>query len=488
MKKSLLFYVTVLLIFSSGIYLVLSAGSQLEAGISASKLRDEPSTSAAFHSQREILEAIWNNVSSVLGEHLREPLSILLLQIIVILFAARLVSAFFVKIGQPPVIGEMVAGIILGPSLLGMLFPQALSFLFPAPSMGALRLLSQIGVILFMFVVGMEINVRQLREKARDAVIISHASIIAPFFLGVTVSLLIYRHFAPSNISFTSFALFMGVAMSVTAFPVLARIVKERGLSNSYLGSTAIACAAVDDVTAWCILASVIAVVKLNGIGSSALTIFLTLAFTVFMLRILKPRLNRVADKSVDIQNNGNRIVVGALVLAFISAYFTEVIGIHALFGAFLAGAAMPDSSPIRSFTRDKIATFSSVALLPLFFAFTGLRTQITLLNDWQSWLACAGIIAVAIIGKLGGSMLAARWAGMNWPDSISIGVLMNTRGLMELVVLNIGYDLGILPDRIFASMVLMALVTTCMTGPLLSLIEFVTRKGMGQERLVTTA
>jgi len=439
-------------------------------------------------SQPDIPENIWSNIGSVLRGHLREPLSILLLQIIVILIAARLINGLFLKVGQPPVIGEMIAGIILGPSFLGLLFPKALSFLFPTDSMGTLRLLSQIGVILFMFIVGMEINARQLQEKARAAVIVSHASIIAPFFLGVTVSLLIYRPFAPPNIPFTSFALFMGVAMSVTAFPVLARIIEEREMSNSYLGSTVIACAAVDDVTAWCVLGAVIAVVKVNGIGASALTILLAPAFTAFMLCILKPRLGRLIGEDVEIRKNGNGIVVGALALAFISAFITEVSGMHALFGAFLAGAVMPNDSRVRSFLRDKLATFSSAALLPLFFAFTGLRTQISLLNDWQSWLACAGIIAVAIAGKLGGSMMAARWSGMSWTDSVSIGVLMNTRGMMELVVLNIGYDLGILPGRIFAIMVLMALVTTCMTGPLLSLVELISRKRTEQKQLVVRA
>jgi Kef-type K+ transport system membrane component KefB len=487
MKKDILFYVAVLLIFSSGIYLVLSFGSRLKSGISASEQRNRQVVTNS-PSQGELAEDTRNNISSALYEHLRNPLSILLLQVIVILITARLISGLFFKLGQPSVIGEMIAGIILGPSLLGALFPKAMSFLFPASSMEPLRLLGQIGVILFMFIVGLEINGQQLQQKARAAVTISHASIIVPFFLGVTVSLLIYPFFASSSIPFTSFALFMGVAMSVTAFPVLARIIEDRGMSNSYLGSTAIACAAVDDVTAWCVLASVIAVVKLQGIGASALTIFLALAFTIFMLCILKRQLNRVIGSVADIRENSNGIVAGALALAFISAYFTEIIGVHALFGAFLAGAVIPAAGAVRPFLRNKLTTFSSVALLPLFFAFTGLRTQITLLNDWQSWLAGAGIIAAAIAGKLGGSTLAARWAGINWTDSISIGVLMNTRGLMELVVLNIGYDLGILPARIFAIMVLMALVTTCMTGPLLSLVEFVARKGIEQERLATTA
>jgi Kef-type K+ transport system membrane component KefB len=481
MKNNLLLYLVALVISGACIYLVLLSGSHLESGGRPSQQHEQHSSTAGPASQQQ--ESTKGDISKVFHEHLREPLSILLLQIIVILIMSRLVSRLFHKIGQPSVIGEMVAGLILGPSLLGMLFPNAMSFLFPTSSMGTLRSLSQIGVILFMFIVGTEINVRYLKEKARAAVIISHASIVAPFFLGVALSLLIYHSFAPSNISFTSFALFMGVAMSITAFPVLARIIEERGMSNSYLGSTAIACAAVDDVTAWCILATVIAVVKMNGMGPSMLTIFLAVAFTAFMLFVLKPRLNRMIGEGVEIGKNGNSILVCALVLAFISAYITEVIGIHALFGAFLAGAVMPATSTVRAFLKDKLAAFSSVALLPLFFAFTGLRTQISLLNDWQGWLVCAGMIAVAIAGKLAGGMLAARWAGMSWSDSISIGVMMNTRGLMELVVLNIGYDLGILSGRIFAIMVLMALVTTCMTGPLLSLIEFATRKEIVKER-----
>ncbi len=486
MKKNLLIYLVVLVISGACIYLILLSGSHLESGSPA--LREYQGHSDTAGSQSRQKENTITSIGEVLHEHLREPISILLLQVIVILIVSRAVSLLFHKIGQPSVIGEMVAGLLLGPSLLGMLFPNVMSFLFPASSMGTLRSLSQIGVILFMFIVGTEINVRHLKEKARAAVIISHTSIIVPFILGVTASLLIYRSFSPSTISFTSFALFMGVAMSVTAFPVLARIIDERGMSNSYLGSTAIACAAVDDVTAWCILATVIAVVKMNGIWPSALTIFLALAFTAFMLYVLKPRLNRVIGEGVEIGKNGSGILVFALVLAFISAYFTEVIGIHALFGAFLAGAVMPATSTVSSFLRDKIAAFSSTALLPLFFAFTGLRTQISLLDDWQSWLVCAGIIAVAIVGKLGGGMLAARWAGMSWFDSISIGVLMNTRGLMELVVLNIGYDLGILSGRIFAIMVLMALVTTCMTGPLLSLLALTERKEIVKEQPATIA
>lgn len=470
MNRNLLLYVAVFLMFGLGIYIALAYGPWLESEKYASEQSDRPSAAASL--RRNQSETAPSNISKVLVENLREPLSTLLLQVITILIAARLVGALFLKIGQPPVIGEMVAGILIGPSLLGSAFPNISSFLFPTSSMGVLRLLSQIGVILFMFMVGMEVNARQLQEKARAAVVISHAGIITPFFLGVAVSLLIYRPFAPSNISFTSFALFMGVAMSVTAFPVLARIIEERGLSNSYLGNTTIACAAIDDITAWCILSLVIAFVKKEGTGAAWLTIFLALTFTVIMLFVVKPQLNRVVGGYIWSEKNGRGVAAGVLTFVFVSAYLTEVIGIHALFGAFLAGVILPTATALRAFLRESLATFSSAVLLPLFFAFTGLRTQIGLLDNWQSWLACIGIFTVAIAGKLGGCTLAARWAGMSWRDSVSIGALMNTRGLMELVVLNIGYDLGILPERIFAMMVLMALTTTFLTGPLLSLVE----------------
>ena len=300
---------------------------------------------------------------------------------------------------------------------------------------------------------------------------ISHASIIVPFLLGSALSLFLYQDLAPAGTSFNAFALFIGVAMSITAFPVLARILEDRKLTNTTLGSIAITCAAVDDVTAWCILALVIALVKSTGLAGSALTIGLTLAFAATMILLVRPQLARVV-KDPDSEQHRRRLV--PLILAFVlcCALISETIGIHALFGAFIAGVVMPPSTGFRIFLKDKLEAFNSYALLPLFFVFTGLRTQVGLLNDWQDWLMCAVIILVAIAGKLGGSMLMSRWTGMSWTQSFSIGVLMNTRGLVELVVLNIGYDLGILSGRIFAMMVLMALVTTFMTGPLLSLVR----------------
>jgi Kef-type K+ transport system membrane component KefB len=373
-------------------------------------------------------------------------------------------------IGQPPVMGEMIAGIVLGPSVLGLIFPDAMAFLFPPASLETLRLLSQIGVVIFMFIVGMEVEVQHLREKGSAAVMISHASIIVPFLLGTALSLFLYQDLAPQGTSFNAFALFIGVAMSITAFPVLARILEDRKLSQTYLGTIAITCAAIDDVTAWCILALVIALVKATGIEISLITIVLTLIFAAAMFFFVRPQLGRVI-KEPDSQLHRRRLVPIILAFFLLCALITETIGIHALFGAFVAGVVMPSSPEFRAFLKDKWA-FGSYALLPLFFAFTGLRTQVGLLNDPNDWLLCLVIILVAIAGKLGGSMLMGRWTGMTWSNAFAIGVLMNTRGLVELVVLNIGYDLGILSGRIFAMMVLMALVTTFMTGPLLSLVK----------------
>jgi Kef-type K+ transport system membrane component KefB len=368
--------------------------------------------------------------------------------------------------------GEMVAGLFLGPSLLGLLSPETMAFIFPASSMVTLRLLSQIGVVLFMFVVGMELNVQHLREKGSAAVMISHASIIVPFLLGATLSVYLYSSLAPLHTSFNAFALFIGIAMSITAFPVLARILEDQKLTHTRLGSIAITCAAVDDATAWCILAIVIAIVKSSAIASGFITILLVLVFTVLMLFVIRPQVEKLVRHRIADERQRREFIPATLAFALLSAVFTEVIGIHALFGAFLAGVVMPPLPQFRLFLKEKLETFSSAALLPLFFAFTGLRTQIGLLNDWNGWILCLGIIGVAIAGKLGGSALMARWTGMTWHDAVSVGILMNTRGLVELVVLNIGYDLGILSDRIFTMMVLMALVTTFMTGPLLSLVK----------------
>lgn len=368
--------------------------------------------------------------------------------------------------------GEMVAGIVLGPSLLGWMAPQVTSFLFPQSSMTTLSVFSQVGVVLFMFIVGVELDLQHLKERASEAIMVSHASIVVPFLLGAALSLNLYQTLGTPTSAFTSFALFMGIAMSITAFPVLARILQDRGISKSPLGITALACASIDDVSAWCILAFVIAVVNANGFVAAGVTIGLTVLFTLAMLVLVKPFVETFIDRNVEKHHHSRLMLAGMVAFALACAWFTETIGIHALFGGFLAGVVMPSSPAVQTFLKERIESFSSSALLPLFFVFTGLRTRINLLNDWNSWLVCLVIIAVAILGKLGGSMLMARWTKMSWRDAYAIGVLMNTRGLIELVVLNIGYDLGILSDRIFAMMVIMALTTTFMTAPLLSIVK----------------
>jgi Kef-type K+ transport system membrane component KefB len=349
--------------------------------------------------------------------------------------------------------------------------------IFPVAALGALKLLSQIGVCLFMFVVGMELNVAHLRHKAHTAVVVSHVSILLPYFLGVAVSLVLFTTLAGPGVSFISFALFMGISMSITAFPVLARILQERHLDKSALGSTAIACAAVDDVTAWSILACVVAIVRSTGFASTAFSLGLVIVFVVVMLWIIRPRLPRwfAADTLVGARLDKG-IIAAVLVFTFTSALITEVIGIHALFGAFIAGVVMPAKPEFRDYLKVRLENFSSVFLLPLFFAFTGLRTQIGLINTVENWMFWLLITFIATFGKLGGSMFAARLTGMNWIDSFSLGALMNTRGLMELIAINIGYDLGILSPPIFAMLVLMALVTTFMTGPLLTFTDSLRR------------
>lgn len=407
----------------------------------------------------------------------KHPLAILILQIFSIIFVARIFSWLMNKIGQPTVIGEIIAGIFLGPSILGYFYPSVSTFLFPVESLQNLQFLSQIGLILFMFIIGMELDIKVLKKSAHDAIVVSHASIIIPYFLGVGLAYFLYQNFAPNNISFTAFALFIGIAMSITAFPVLARIVQEKGLTKDRLGILAITCAAVDDVTAWSLLAAVIAIVKAGSITSALFTIAFSAVYVVFMLLGVKRFLNKIAQIYFTRETVNKPILALIFGILLLSSYLTEVIGIHALFGAFIAGVIIPANESFRRILAEKIEDFSLVFLLPLFFVYTGLRTEIGLLNDINLWIVCLLIIIVAVTGKFIGSALAAKFVGQNWHDSLILGALMNTRGLMELVVLNIGYDLGILSPQVFAMLVLMALSTTFMTGPSIELIERISRR-----------
>ncbi len=392
-----------------------------------------------------------------------------LLALAAVILVGRLFAGLLKWFGQPPVIGEVLAGIALGPSLFAW-FGYDASPLLPKEVAPYLAIIAQLGVILYMFLVGLDFNPGQLKSHVFAAVAISHASIIVPFLLGVALAWPLFERLAPSEIPFLSFALFMGVAMAVTAFPVLARILTDRGIASSDLGVLALSCAAVDDVTAWCLLALVSGVVKSQA-GGAVYVVAFSLAYIGAMLFAVRPVAGRLIARA-----DGRGLSATAVAIVFaallLSAWTTEAIGIHAVFGAFLLGVVIPHDSHIAQSLKGGLEQVVTVLLLPAFFAYTGMRTRIGLVNGWEQWLICGVIILVASLGKFGGTLAAARLAGLDWRTSSSLGILMNTRGLMELIVLNIGLDLGVISPTLFAMMVLMALATTLATTPLLGFVD----------------
>jgi len=410
-------------------------------------------------------------------------LKTLIIQICVILVASYSVGWLLSRIHQPQVVGEMVAGVLLGPSLLGWVAPQFSAALFPPESLSYLNALSQIGLLLFMFVVGVELDRQKLRQLGRSAVIISQTSIVVPFILGAGLALFLYPRLSDPSVSFTGFFLFMGTAMSVTAFPVLARILTEKKLLNTRVGTIAIACAAVDDATAWFLLAIIIAVVR-SSLNQTALWQLLAglVIYLGIMFLAIKPLLTRLPSQI------GPGLMGIMLLVVLGSSLTTELLGIHMLFGAFLAGVIMPKNEEFVKEIRGKMGALPVALFLPLFFALTGLRTNINLINDSRLLLYCGLIVVVAVAGKLGGSLLAARFMGIKWSEATAIGVLLNTRGLIELVILNIGLDLGVLSKPLFSMMVLMAILTTLMTGPALSLLGYHEYEGTEPDELTSTA
>jgi Kef-type K+ transport system membrane component KefB len=395
-------------------------------------------------------------------------LALLTLQVVVIVGTARLAGAAVARLGQPRVVGEIVAGLLLGPSLLGRAAPGLSAVLFPPASLGFINALSQFGLLLFMFLVGLDVDPAQLRRRAHAAVVTSHASISVPFLFGVLLSLALYTRFAPAGVGFAAFALFVGAAMSVTAFPVLARILSDRGMTGTPLGAIAIACAAVDDVTAWCILAAVVLVAQAADMTALIPTLGGTLIYVVAMVTLGRYLLAWLAGRAEGRSASTEGFVAAVLLVTFGSAWITERLGIHGVFGAFLVGLLVPRGTAVVRALPGRLHDAMAILLLPLFFVFTGLRTTLTLISGGTLWAICAIVILVAIVGKLGASAVAARVTGMPWRDALSLGALMNTRGLMELVILNVGLDVGVLSPTLFAMMVLMALVTTAMTAPLL--------------------
>lgn len=394
-------------------------------------------------------------------------LSLTLLQIIVIVLSARVASALLKWLGQPPVVGEVTAGILLGPSALGAFAPELSARLFPAGSIPTLLSLSQIGLVLFMFLVGLEFAPELMRERRHDVVVISHTSIVVPFILGTALALYLYPRVAEPHVTFRGFALFLGTAMSITAFPVLARILTERNLLRTKLGNTVIACAAVDDVTAWCVLAFVVMTVRAGDASHFAIGLVLLVAYVLLMLFTIRPLLANLLPRIGRVVSSETLIAI-VLLIVLASAGTTEILGIHALFGAFFVGAILPREGVLVETLVTHTRSLTTILFLPLFFAITGLRTNVGLLRGGEMWICCALILLCAIVGKFGGATLSAVAVGFRWREAAAIGVLMNTRGLMEMVVLNIGLDIGVVSRPLFTMIVLMALVTTGMTTPIL--------------------
>ena len=394
-----------------------------------------------------------------------------LLALVVIVIAARILGSVFRWLHQPQVMGEVVAGLLLGPSFLGWLAPQLSSQLLPPVIAPFLAVIAQVGVILFMFLVGLELDTNLLRQRTRATIAISHTSIVVPFLLGAGLALWLYPRFAEPSVSFTAFALFIGVAMSVTAFPVLARILTDTKMQTGRMGVLALACAAVDDVTAWCLLALVVGVARAQP-GRVLLTVASAIAFILFVLLVARRGAVWLVRRQTSQGTTTQPMFAIVCVSLLVSALLTERVGIHALFGAFLLGAIVPHDSQLARDIREKCEDIVVVLFLPVFFAFTGMRTQIGLLQEFADWLVCIVIILVASLGKFGGSFFAARITGSDSREAAALGILMNTRGLMELVVLNVGLDFGVLSPALFAMFVLMAMVTTLATTPILQALS----------------
>ncbi len=398
-----------------------------------------------------------------------DALGHVLLALMAVLAVGRLLGVLFRYAGQPPVIGEVLGGIALGPSVLGRLWPDAAAFVLPPSVAPQLEAVALLGVVLYMFLVGLELDPEALGGRARSAVAIAHCGIVVPFVTGAALALYLYPRLAGEGVPFTGFALFTGVAMSITAFPVLARILSDRRMQRTPVGVLALGCAAVGDVTAWCLLAFVVGLARSDP-GGPFVVLGLTAAYVAFMIFVVRPVVARLAARpgAGRLTPNAFAAALGALLL---SALATQAIGVHALFGAFLLGAVVPHDSPVARALTRRLEDLVTVLLLPAFFAFTGMRTRIDLVAGAGDWLALGLIVLAATAGKLGGTSGAARLAGIGWRDAAALGLLMNTRGLMELIVLNVGLDLHILSPALFAMMVLMALATTVAATPLLQLL-----------------
>ncbi len=404
-------------------------------------------------------------------------MTLLLVQMAIILLVTVSCGWLALRLGQARVIGEIIGGILIGPSVLGRLSPDLSAHLFNPTSAATFDSLSTIGLILFLFLVGMDLDYEQLYKQRTTALVASGMSILLPFGMGALLAHSLRVRFAPQSIGSVPFVLFLGIAMSITAFPVLARILEERKLQTSPLGTTAILCAAVDDVAAWILLAFALALIgKSDGPASLSLRMAGLGTYLFLMLAVVRPlakwlvKRQKTAALSLELLS----VVVAGMLL---SAAATDAIGVHPLFGAFLAGICFPRVPRWQAAIRLRLDMLTSVLLLPLFFALTGMRTRLDLLSGGSTWLWAAIVLAAAVAGKMGGAALAARWSGQSWKDALALGALLNTRGLVELIVLNIAYNAGVFTPTLFTMLVVMALVTTMLTSPLLNLLRIDNRR-----------
>jgi K+:H+ antiporter len=396
----------------------------------------------------------------------------LVLQLSVVLVACRLTGDLFLKIRQPRVNGEMFAGILLGPTLLGRVAPHASSFLFPSSTLGFLNALGQLGVVLFMFMAGLEIDPAHLKGHGRAASASSLVSIVAPFLLAYPLALYLYPRVSSPSVNFTHFALFVGAATSITAFPMLARILSERSILTSRLGLVSITCAATAGVATWCVLSYIVMIIKNPHAGGTLVwTLAGIVAFGLAMFCGVRPLLLRF-DRDFQRRGavgEGGMAMIMILVLA--AGVCTGYLGLHPLFGAFLVGMIMPKDQRLVRYILERLHTITLAVLLPLYFAFSGIRTNLGAVHGAAMWMMCAVIVFVAVLGKAVAPMLAAWASGMPLRESAGLGALLNTRGLIALVVLNIGLDLKVISVALFSMMVVMALVNTVMTTWLLDMV-----------------
>lgn len=466
------FYVLMLLTAVGGFWLIRGYGETLKAPPRAKVVAEAvPGTTAAAATK-----------APAKGAHAPPVLFHVLLAMAAVIVAGRLLGTAFRWIGQPPVIAEVLGGILLGPSLLGAISPETSAFILPASAAPHLGVVAQLAIILYMFLVGLEFDSAMLQKKGHAAVAVSHASIAAPFLLGALLAAALYPRLSNDGVTFTVFAMFMGVAMAVTAFPVLARILTDQGIARTPLGAMALTCAAADDVTAWCLLAVVVGVARAQVEASLWMVGWAALYLAVVFF-VVRPLLSRYLSPRKPVEGAApdgaaaaapelsQGMIAAAFVGLLVSALATEWIGVHAVFGAFLFGAVIPHDSLLARELPKRLGDLVTIFLLPAFFAFTGMRTQLGLVSGYEHWMWCFWIIVVATVGKFGGTFVAAVATGLDRREATALGILMNTRGLMELIVLNIGLDLGVISPTVFAMMVVMALATTLATSPLLRLL-----------------